>query len=110
MLPGRSQLDFCEPSLIFNDHPATSHRGPPIAYTATVDYTSLTPEQNAMLADRVGRDLRYYGKLRDRINKLGFPPHDPLFLAVSRAYDGLHAARVHLHYTSVTTGIGRRAR
>jgi hypothetical protein len=38
---------------------------------------------------------------------LGFPPGDPLFVLVSRAYDSLQRLSVELHYMSCRSGVGR---
>jgi hypothetical protein len=42
----------------------------------------IRAQAEAMLAS-VRRQLRYLGKLRDRMNALSFPPDDPLYLAAS---------------------------
>ncbi len=42
--------------------------------------------------------LGYMFRLRERMKKKGFPPADPYFQAVCRAYDAMHALCVRTHY------------
>ena len=59
----------------------------------------------------VRRQLRYLGKLRDRMNARGFPPNDPLYLAATGAFNAVHALSVELHYMTCAPGTaGNRAK
>jgi hypothetical protein len=66
-------------------------------------------QADAMLAS-VRRQLRYLGRLRDRMNERGFPPNDPLHLAVTGAFNAVHALSVELHYLTCAPGTAGRAK
>jgi hypothetical protein len=67
-------------------------------------------QAEAMLAS-VRRQLRYLGKLRDRMNGRGFQPNDPLYLAATGAFNAVHALSVELHYLTCAPGTaGKRAK
>ena len=70
----------------------------------------LTPEQVAALTASVRRQLRYLGKLRDRMNQQGFPPDDPLYVAATGAFNAVHALSVELHYLTCPAGTAGRAK
>ena len=70
----------------------------------------LTREQVEALLASVRRQLRYLGKLRDRMNQRGFPPNDPLFVATTGAFNAVHALRVELHYLTCPAGTAGRAK
>lgn len=73
-----------------------------------MNFHQLTPPQLAYL-DRVNtRNLRFYARLLKRMDQLGWEVKDPERLAVSKAHDGAHALRVHLHYASCESGVGQR--
>jgi len=46
------------------------------------------------------------GKLRQRMEALGFPPDDRLYRSVCRTFDALHELHVLAHYRSCTSGVG----
>ena len=50
--------------------------------------------------------LNYIFRLRARMQKVGFPPDDPLFDLVCKAYDALHRLHIETHYLSCN-GVGR---
>ena len=52
--------------------------------------------------------LRYLGRLRARMETVGFLPNDKLYQLVTRAYDDLHHLCVELHYMSCSGGVGKR--
>lgn len=73
-----------------------------------VDSTSLTRDQIEKLKEAIARQLRYLGKLRTRMERLAFPPNDPLYAQVSEAFDKVHRLSVSLHYLSCDPGsVGR---
>jgi len=60
------------------------------------------------MGEVIGRQLRYLGKLRTRMERLAFPPNDPLYRQVSDAFDKIHRLNVALHYMSCDPGsVGR---
>jgi len=68
----------------------------------------LTPEQLAWFKAIVGRHLRFYGKVRTRMERRRFRGDEPLYLALCRAFDAVHALNVNLHYLSCEPGrVGR---
>jgi hypothetical protein len=66
----------------------------------------ITPAQAAALGKIIGQHLRYLGKLRSRMDQLGFPGNDPLYFDVCRAHDMAQALWVNLHYLSCASGVG----
>jgi hypothetical protein len=72
-----------------------------------VDWTQIKPEQGRRLCDSVRPALAYVGRLRRRMELLGFPPNDPLYVAASRAHDALQELHVRAHYCSCTSGVAR---
>ena len=52
--------------------------------------------------------LRYLGRLKSRMEQVGFLPNDPLFLLVRQAYDAMHRLSIDLHYRSCAGGVGER--
>jgi len=48
-------------------------------------------------------------RLRERMQKVGFLPSDPLFKLVCKAYESLHALFIELHYLSCD-GVGKTPR
>jgi hypothetical protein len=71
-----------------------------------MDRNSLTKDQAKKINASVQANLAYLFRLRERMVKAGFPPADPLFLLVERAYDSMHRLFVELHYLSCD-GAGR---
>jgi hypothetical protein len=69
--------------------------------------SDLTPAQAAALSKMIGQQLRYLGKLRSRMEQLGFPGADPLYFHLCRAFDMTRALWVELHYLSSGSGVGR---
>lgn len=66
----------------------------------------LTREQLERLGEIVGRQLRYYNKLADRMNRVGFVPSDRLMFQVQRTQGELQALRMEIHYLAVGGGVG----
>jgi hypothetical protein len=67
----------------------------------------LTPAQLTKLKRIVGRNLRFYNRLVERMDLMHFEVNDPLRLAALRARDGTHHLSVELHYASCESGVGR---
>jgi hypothetical protein len=65
--------------------------------------------QAARLRDGVGPTVGYLSRLRDRMDKVGFVPSDPLYNRVRKAYEALQALFMELHYLSCN-GTGRPSR
>lgn len=59
-------------------------------------------------AKRVNEALRpilgYVGKLKSRMEQVGFPINDKLYMAVIAAYDGLHSAATESHLLAAGKG------
>jgi hypothetical protein len=51
--------------------------------------------------------LGYLYRLRERMEKQGFPPNDKLLKLTDAAYNAIHALTVELHYLSCESGVGR---
>jgi hypothetical protein len=67
----------------------------------------LTPQQLDKLKRIIGRNLRFYTRLVERIDAMHFEVDDPLRLAALRAREGTHWLSVELHYASCQSGVGR---
>ncbi len=59
-----------------------------------MDSADLTQKQIEALNDAIGRHLRFLGRLRHRMDHLGFRQDDPLYKATTKAYDAVHELRV----------------
>jgi hypothetical protein len=70
----------------------------------------LRPEQAAALKERVARHLRFLNRLVDRMTRLGFPPHDPLWAEAVKARNAAQDLYVACHYAACETGVGRRGK
>jgi hypothetical protein len=76
------------------------------SYDAAVDSRSITPEQAQKLQRTIRAQLAYLGRLRRRMEMLGFPPTDTLYRAVSRAHDAMQEVHVRAHYCACRSGVG----
>ncbi len=74
------------------------------AILADVNSSNITREQAAAMGRVIGRHLHYLNKLVKRLDRVGFSPTDPLYLAAHRAFDGVHGLSVNLHYLSCPPG------
>jgi hypothetical protein len=72
-----------------------------------VDSKSLTDEQIAALKETIRRQLNFLGRLRDRMNRLGFPPDDRLYVQVVQAWNAVQALHIEIHYMGCMSGVGR---
>ena len=81
---------------------------PHSSYVASMDSVTLPREHLQTLQGPIGRQLRYLGKLRERLERRGFVPLDPLYERVNAAFIATHALSVHLHYMTCDPGsVGR---
>jgi hypothetical protein len=82
----------------------------PPSTSATIDAmdsTDLHPEQAERLGGQVRRHLRYLNRLCERMIRLGFPPHDPLYVAGNEARARMQDLLTAAHYASCAHGVGR---
>jgi len=70
----------------------------------------LTPAQANKLREILGRNLRFLARLCVRMERLGFPANDPLYVAASKAQRALQELHVRAHYCSCTSGVGKAPR
>jgi len=74
-----------------------------------MDSRTMTRRQAALLNKALQPAVGYLYRLRERMQKVGFLPSDPLYKLVCKAYDSLHALFVELHYLSCD-GAGKNPR
>lgn len=67
----------------------------------------LKPWQAKRIAAALGPALGYLHRLQRRMEQRGFPPQDPLYQLVGRAYEAMHHLYIELHYRSCDGGVGR---
>jgi hypothetical protein len=72
-----------------------------------MDSSKLSKTQTRQLRDALFPHCNYLFRLRRRMEQLGFTVHDPLFAAVTRAYNAMHELNVEIHYLSCESGVGR---
>ncbi len=65
----------------------------------------IKPAQAAAIGETVGPMLGYLIRLLRRMEKVGFPPNDPLFQCVKKAWDAVYSLSVDLHYLSCAGGV-----
>jgi hypothetical protein len=75
-----------------------------------MDSSHIKPEQAMRLCQTLRRSLAHLGRLRRRMELLGFPPDDPLYRSTSKAHDALQELHVRAHYCSCPSGVGVRNR
>ena len=68
---------------------------------------NLRPEQAHKLMASVGRQVQYLNRLCARMDRLRFPPDDPLWRAAIKARDAARELYVASHYAECKTGVGR---
>ena len=73
----------------------------------SVDSNGLMPWQAKRIAAALRPALGYLSRLQRRMEQRGFPPRDPLYQLVERAYMALHHLFIELHYRSCDGGVGR---
>ena len=70
----------------------------------------LQPWQAEKIKNSLAPHLGYLHRLQRRMEQVGFPPTDPLYQLVSRAYDATHQVSVEIHNLSCRSGVGRNRR
>jgi hypothetical protein len=73
-----------------------------------VDASRLKREQAERLAESVAPMLAYAYRLAHRMQRLGWKPDDPMYVAAWESYYALHALHVHARYASCKPGTGGR--
>jgi hypothetical protein len=74
-----------------------------------VDSGDITKAQAERLGNAVGPPLRYFARLRRRMELLGFPPDNSLYVAALKAENAPQEDFVRAHYLSVGGGKGPSA-
>lgn len=69
--------------------------------------TDLTAKQAQRLRLAIARRLQYLNHLCGRMQRLGFVPDDPLFIAGERARMAMQDLHVAAHYAGCKHGVGR---
>jgi hypothetical protein len=62
--------------------------------------SDVTKAQAKVISAALYKSLNYLGRLRKRMDQLGFPPNDELYKLAVAAWDRLHHLSVHVHYMS----------
>jgi hypothetical protein len=75
-----------------------------------MDSNALKRWQIIALQKAVAPMLAYLCKLRERMQRVGFLPQDPLYQVVERAYDAVQSLSVKLHYLGCDHGTGNPPR
>lgn len=73
-----------------------------------MDSSRIQHHAARQLCSQLRRPLGYLGRLRRRMEVLGFPPTDPLYLDTRRAQEALQDLHVRAHYLSCPQGVGIR--
>jgi len=56
--------------------------------------------------EALGPSLRYLGRLRNRMVKVGFVGNDPLLELVNQCFDKVQELSMKFHYLSCKSGVG----
>ena len=72
-----------------------------------MDSSQLTVEQAERLGRVIRRQLSFLNRLQKRMERLGFPPADPLYRAVTEARNRVGELFVSAHYCACPTGVAR---
>jgi hypothetical protein len=75
-----------------------------------MDSNKLQRWQIAKLQKSITPMVSYLHKLRERMQRVGFLPQDPLYVVVDTAYDAVQALAVKLHYLGCDHGTGNPPR
>lgn len=68
---------------------------------------TLEPWQALRVRESLYPAMNYIGRLRRRMEKVGFAVENPLYVLVTRVYEAMHALYNELHYVSCESGVGR---
>jgi hypothetical protein len=71
-----------------------------------MDRTTIKRRHAAAISKALYTGMNYLIRLKTRMEKVGFPPDDPLYKLVASAYDAMHRLSVEVHYLSCK-GVGR---
>lgn len=74
-----------------------------------MDRDSVKKSQATTINKALFPKLNYLYRLRKRMEEVGFPHDDKLYLLVCKAYDAMYALNVETHYLSCD-GVGRPKR
>jgi hypothetical protein len=72
-----------------------------------VDLSDLTPAEANALAERLAPMLGYMVRLTNRMQKLAWQAHDPVYRAVWEARDAMHELTVRVRYQACGNAGGR---
>ena len=70
-----------------------------------MDRESVKKSQVATINKALLPRLKYFLRLRKRMEQVGFPQDDKLYLVVSKVYDAVYALHMETHYFSCD-GVG----
>ncbi|MDW8262847.1 MAG: hypothetical protein RMJ35_10010, partial [Phycisphaerales bacterium] len=76
--------------------------------SSSMDSRQIRPNQAERLCQALRPPLAYLGRLRRRMELLGFPPDDPLYRTAARAFEAVQDLYVQSHYLTCPHGVGRR--
>lgn len=74
---------------------------------ARMDSNDIQCEQARRLCGQIRPLLHYLGRLRRRMELLGFPPDDPLYIDASDAHNALQSLHVRSHYHACPGGVAK---
>ena len=72
-----------------------------------MDSTRIKPWQAKLMYATLRPALGYLCRLREHMERRGFPPNDKLLKLTIAAYNAIHSLTVELHYMSCESGVGR---
>jgi hypothetical protein len=75
-----------------------------------MDSTKIKPWQAKLMYATLRPALGYLCRLRERMERRGFPPNDKLLKLTEAAYNAIHSLTVELHYMSCEGGVGRETK
>jgi hypothetical protein len=75
-----------------------------------MDESDITHEQARQLHERLYASLNFLTRLRERMERRGFLPDDPLYALVAESQDAVFRLRMHLHYLACASGVGQAPR
>jgi len=70
-----------------------------------MDRETIKKSQAKTISTALLPGMNYLLRLRERMEKVGFPHDDKLYLLVCKAYDSMHRLSVEVHYLSCD-GVG----
>ena len=106
--PVRASLRFPPRSVLQRSNPSRHYARWLSGYACAMDASKLTPEQGRRLAETVGPMLGYVHRLAHWMQRVGWKPDDPLYVAAWDAHEALHALHVHARYASCKPGTAGR--